>query len=251
MDSEKPNKNIKPSTKNVALFIGIGLVVLLLLFGVGRAMGVGRSTTTTGGTTGGGTTTSSSNIRTSSDKKAWENAHNEIRAGAWGGEEHNDLEWDDDLAVQAEEYVKTIIINGGYPAGAFIHSDDEAAVCGGSKCGENLALAYSSAGSNVDPSSTVQRWYDECEGDTVNNITGPYTATCRDSVDATSAASNCAASGHYTQVVWKDAKKFGCAYGWSEDGVYQYAVCQYDKGNTVGEFATKVPAVGSCNAQSQ
>lgn len=238
MDSEK-SKSVKSSTKNIGLFIGIGLVVLLLLFGVGRAVGVGRSSTTGGGTTTtGGTTTSSSNIRTSSDKEAWENAHNDIRAGAWGGEEHNELEWDDDLAVQAEEYVKKMIINGGYLEGAFIHSDDTADVCGG-KCGENLALAYSSAGSNVDPYFTVQRWYDECKGDEDNKITGPYTGD--ESVHS---------AGHYTQVVWKDAKKFGCAYGWSEDGVYQYAVCQYDKGNTIGEFETKVPEVGSCNAQS-
>ncbi len=53
------------------------------------------------------------------------------------------------------------------------------------------------------------------------------------------ATNNCRSGrvcGHYTQVVWKDTQKVGCAYAVCEDSKEQIWVCQYQPaGNWVGE----------------
>lgn len=238
MDSEKSNKNVKSSTKNIGLFVGIGLVVLLLLFGVGRAMGVGRSTTTGGGTNGGRTIIGSpSPLGDGSDnEESWLEAHNVIRRLAHNvNDDSVDLEWSSELATQAKEYAEYMA-----ESGAWAHSETtNQQICDPdkttdtptrqpNKCGENLSLDF---GNIVTPMETVQRWYDECK-----DYPGSYTSN----------------SGHYTQVVWKNAEKVGCAYATNNMGE-QYGVCLYDTGNinvNGSGFDIYVPAVGSCNAQS-
>lgn len=227
MDSEK-SKSGKSSTKNIGLLIGIGLVVLLILFGVGRAVGVGRSNTTGGTTTGGGTTMGSPSPVVgggSDNEESWLVAHNTIRGEAWGSP--TDLEWSSELETQAKEYAEYMAKTND-----FKHSETtNQQVCDPGKeyeCGENLSLDW---GNTVTPMETVQRWYDECK-----DYPGSYTSN----------------SGHYTQVVWKNAKKVGCAYATNNEGK-QYGVCLYDTGNinvNGSGFDIYVPAVGSCNAQS-
>ena len=244
MDSEKSNKNVKSSTKNIGLFVGIGLLVLLLLFGVGRAMGVGRSTTTGGGTNGGtngGRTIigSPSPLGGGSDnEESWLEAHNVIRRLAHNvNDDSVDLEWSSELADQAKEYAESMA-----ESGIFDHSNTtNQQVCDPdkttdtparqpNKCGENLSKDWGNS-VPVTPMETVQRWYDECEV-----YKGYYTS----------------GSGHYTQVVWKNAKKVGCAYATNNMGE-QYGVCLYDTGNiNVNDsgFDIYVPKEYSCDAQS-
>lgn len=232
MDSEKSNKNVKSSTKNIGLIVGIGLVVLLLLFGVGRAMGVGRSATTGGGTTttGGTTMGSPSPVGGGSEdnEENWLEAHNVIRRLAHNvNDDSVDLDWSPELAEQAKTYAEYMAETEDYKHSNYKNQD----VCDidkSYKCGENL-----SENTNLfkTPMETVQRWYDECK-----DYSGSQTAD----------------TGHYTQVVWKNAKEVGCAYATNNSGK-QYNVCLYDTGNiTVNGigFNEYVPAPGSCNAQS-
>lgn len=47
--------------------------------------------------------------------------------------------------------------------------------------------------------------------------------------------------GHFTQLVWKDTTKIGCARGFSKRGKGVYLVCNYDPpGNVFGEFRSQV-----------
>lgn len=239
MDSEKSNKSVKSSTKNIGLLIGIGLVVLLLLFGVGSAMGVGRSTTTGGGTNGGRTIIGSpSPLGDGSDnEESWLEAHNVIRRLAHNvNDDSVDLEWSSELADQAKEYAESMA-----ESGIFAHSNTTNQVCDPdkttdpptrqpNKCGENLSKDWGNSVA-VTPMETVQRWYDECK-----DYPGSYTDS----------------SGHYTQVVWNNAKKVGCAYATNNMGE-QYGVCLYDTGNinvNGSGFDIYVPKEGSCDAQS-
>lgn len=48
--------------------------------------------------------------------------------------------------------------------------------------------------------------------------------------------------GHFTQLVWKDSTRVGCARGFSKRGKGVYLVCNYDPpGNVIGEFHSQVP----------
>jgi hypothetical protein len=227
MDGEKSNKNVKSSTKNIGLFVGIGLIVLLLLFGVGRSMGVGRSTTTGGRTTmgspnpvgGGGGGGGGGN------EENWLEAHNVIRRLAHNvNDDSVDLEWDEDLAADA-------LVHAEYMAGTgnWGHS--------GTSSGENLSYTMNSSGPDQSEVETVRRWYDECDGPhelVDGTISGPYdfgTNSLRSSLNAL----------HYSQVVWKGAKKVGCAFALSEDGTKQYGVCNYDVKQVSGDEANNMP----------
>ena len=244
MDSEK-SKSGKSSTKNIALIVGIGLVVLLILFGVGRAVGVGRSTTTTGGGTNGGRTIigSPSPLGGGSDnEESWLEAHNVIRRLAHNvNDDSVDLEWSSELADQAKEYAESMA-----ESGIFDHSNTtNQQVCDPdkttdtrqpNKCGENLSEDWGNSVAKT-PMETVQRWYDECKDYPGSDASMELIVT---------------SSGHYTQVVWKNAKKVGCAYATNNMGE-QYGVCLYDTGNinvNGSGFDIYVPKEYSCDAQS-
>lgn len=81
--------------------------------------------------------------------------------------------------------------------------------------GENLAAGFSSG------SSALMAWYDE--GQT-------YDYSAANTYD------------HFTQVVWKDSTKVGCAYkNCSSTGWGLYIVCEYDPvGNVIGENSENV-----------
>ena len=79
------------------------------------------------------------------------------------------------------------------------------------------------APSGTSPTQAVAHWYDE---------KSKYHGGC----DITPEA--CDSSGHYTQLMWRDAKKVGC--GISDNS--QIAACLYDIGNEIGEFGNNVPS---------
>lgn len=77
----------------------------------------------------------------------------------------------------------------------------------------------------------VDRWYAECPN---------YKSVPSKPSDFTGGPE----IGYYTQVVWKDAKKVGCA------AVGSIAACLYDYGNMLGEFDIDVPPPGKCQTIS-
>ena len=104
--------------------------------------------------------------------------------------------------------------------------------CPGShKCGQNLRAVENM---NLDPSSAVDSWYSECSR-------YDHIPTMSDFNDMD--------VGHYTQVMWKNAKKVGCAI--SGD----VANCLYDQGNIFSSspelsFEGNVPPPNQCSQRS-
>ena len=137
--------------------------------------------------------------------QAFVDAHNAARGRAEPTPEPAlpDLVWDEDLAAIATDWAAGCV---------FEHSTGET--------GENLA-AYSD---EVEPNVIVDGWFSEiADYDYATN-------TCADG----------AACGHYTQVVWRDTLRVGCAVqsctldGFGRGDLW---VCEYDPaGNWVGEL---------------
>lgn len=135
------------------------------------------------------------------DQKAVVDEHNAKRAL------HVDtppLTWDDTLAQFAEK------LAAEYPcySGELHHS--------GADYGENLALGYTATGA-------VDGWYNEIKSYNYSS----------DAIQP--------ATGHFTQVVWRDSKKVGCAIRYCNSYWGNYMICEYDpSGNYLGEFADNV-----------
>jgi len=90
-----------------------------------------------------------------------------------------------------------------------------------SKYGENLAAGYQSA------ASAIQAWYDE--NDQYDYRSGDFSS----------------GTGHFTQMVWKNAKSVGCAlYECNGSGGVpgKFLTCNYDTGNVIGQFQDNVLA---------
>lgn len=109
-----------------------------------------------------------------------------------------DLVWDAAIAAQAASYV------AGCPNG---HS-------GQPGFGENLAWGYDSM------SAAVRAWYDEVSAYDFN--TGGFSG----------------ATGHFTQLVWRDSSKVGCAVN-KACSMPTY-ICQYSPAGTRGGFVRRV-----------
>jgi len=89
----------------------------------------------------------------------------------------------------------------------------------GGPYGENLAAGYSS------PEAAITAWYDE--GSQYNYGAADFSEQ----------------SGHFTQVVWKSAKKVGCAQvdcNGTGGTPGSFFTCEYDTGNVIGEFSQNV-----------
>lgn len=142
--------------------------------------------------------------------------HNELRATR----NARPLVWDADLANRAIGWAKVL----ANKCGTLSHPTDKGDACkymnrcipntGGD--GQNLAL-QSVAGRDL-PSpqqsgmSGVQDWYDEYK------IYDPCKPRAPD-------------VGHYTQLVWKGAKKIGCGYSECNANKTRIVACNYDTGN--------------------
>jgi len=89
----------------------------------------------------------------------------------------------------------------------------------GSSYGENIAAGYASA------TKALDAWYDE--NTQYSYEKGEYGE----------------ATGHFTQMVWKSAKKVGCATFTcnNKNGTPgEFVTCNYDTGNVIGEFLANV-----------
>ncbi|KAL3241175.1 sterol-binding protein [Nakaseomyces bracarensis] len=115
------------------------------------------------------------------------------------------LEWSDDLKNLAQKYVDKYDCSGN-----LAHHDEFIDI------GENLAVGY-------DDVDAVDAWYNEIKYYNFNNAV--YQSK----------------TGHFTQMVWKDSKKVGCAYKTCGGDLHNYIVCEYDPaGNWDGEFKDNV-----------
>ncbi|XP_010252393.1 PREDICTED: basic form of pathogenesis-related protein 1-like [Nelumbo nucifera] len=125
------------------------------------------------------------------------NAHNAARAEVGVGS----MTWDDKVAAYAQQYANQRIGDC-----ALVHS--------GGPYGENLAAAMPS----LSGTDAVKMWVDEKQYYDYN--------------------SNSCSGGeclHYTQVVWRDSVRLGCAKVHCNNG-WDFVTCNYDPpGNYVGQ----------------
>ena len=130
-------------------------------------------------------------------------AHNRVRAKHCAAP----LTWSKKLADVAQKWANTLRDKGC----VFGHSP-------GQKYGENLAAGTQGA---LDPSSTVDMWYDEIKLYKFPN--GGFSMQ----------------TGHFTQVVWQSTKQVGCGHVTCKGN--DIFVCNYDPpGNWEGQYKTQV-----------
>lgn len=152
----------------------------------------------------------------------WLEAHNKYRRVVG----YTDLIWDSDFAKQSKDYAEQLNNSGEFKHGNY---NNKKCVGPDNNCGQNLEKVTYYGNSNITTNSkAVDNWYNECSNYTKipingNDMNGPK-------------------FGHYTQIMWKNAKKVGCA---SVGGI---SACLYDVGNILGEFEYNVPVPGNqCN----
>ena len=124
-------------------------------------------------------------------------AHNAVRARL----SLPSLEWSPALAAHARQWAERLLARR-----QFFHRPDN-------PYGENL---YSISGAPATPAQVVHSWASEAAG------YDPATNSCR--------AEPC---GHYTQIVWRDSRRLGCAV--ARNPRREVWVCNYDPpGNFIG-----------------
>lgn len=111
------------------------------------------------------------------------------------------MTWDDSLAQYAADY-----------AAKSFSCDNVQLIHSHGPYGENLAAGYSGGKSPVDA------WYDEIK---YYNFNDPGFNE---------------KTGHFTQLVWKDSSRVGCAKVDCNNAWKQYTICEYSdsRGNVVG-----------------
>ncbi|SMN21738.1 similar to Saccharomyces cerevisiae YJL078C PRY3 Cell wall protein with a role in mating efficiency [Maudiozyma saulgeensis] len=124
------------------------------------------------------------------------------------------LVWDDALASFAQDWAAKYDCSG-----ILTHSQEP--------YGENLAIGYTAI-------EATDAWYDEIR---FYNYSDPqYSET----------------TGHFTQMVWKDSNKLGCALRNCYNAWTFYFVCEYDPpGNYIGDFSFEVmPLISSLSSST-
>nr|XP_018667311.1 glioma pathogenesis-related protein 1-like [Ciona intestinalis] len=171
-------------------------------------------------------------IPSPSDAKLVLDKHNEFRAtiGSEGEEpipsNMRVMTWDDGLAVTSLRYAKNCVWG---------HSKlgERKTKIWNKENGENLWAATGDLADNFDPVRPVQVWFDEYVDYDFHNHTCTPKKKC----------------GHYTQIVWANSYKLGCAWNLcpilrAEGQVMEgamYMVCQYAPGgNVLGENLYKI-----------
>jgi len=181
---------------------------------------------------------------TESGKAAILAKHNALRRRVAKGEESGqpaaadmrELVWDDELEQIAQRWADQC---------TFEH-DNVRTMLDGTRVGQNLYQSFSSAETDQDGldaaiDSTVQAWYDEV-GDFSSANINPF-------VSASGPA-----TGHYTQVVWAETDKLGCAnvyFNEASQPSFPYTnlvVCNYAIGGNLigGSMYSEGTACSSC-----
>ncbi|XP_074286032.1 pathogenesis-related protein 1C-like [Silene latifolia] len=128
------------------------------------------------------------------------NAHNTARAAVGVG----NIAWDNTVAAYAQNYA-----NQRMGDCALVHS--------GGQYGENLAWG---SGNSLTGTAAVQLWVNEKADYDYNSNTCAPGKVC----------------GHYTQVVWANSVRLGCASVQCNNNGGVFVICSYDPpGNVVGQ----------------
>lgn len=150
-----------------------------------------------------GTYTESKTIPSSSPNSSFQSEILSVHNQLRSNHRVGPLEWDYDLQNSAQEFANNYVCNGHLE-----HSN--------LPFGENLALGYNTT-------SAVSAGYNEIK--------------FYDYGDPTFSQK----TGHFTQLVWKNTTKLGCAFVRCGTFYGQYTVCEYDPpGNIVGQFDSNV-----------
>lgn len=176
--------------------------------------------------------------------------HNKVRI-------ENGLEplvWDDALKKKAEDWANYLAKQTDFKCSDYRHpgtgihgTEAEKNIFVPGTTGQNLYTAYGLKFENgkyfpfdnASGGDAVQKWYDECS---VYNTPPPGKLS----------PSNFLEVGHYTQLVWKDTKKLGCAFIPCTEPMPQgkaggkMVVCDYDVGNIEGKFADQASKATRC-----
>jgi len=138
----------------------------------------------------------------SSDKESVVNRHNEIRQELYTGA---DVSWSDTVASTAQAYADVLASKG-----VMEHDMD-------TPYGENLAIATY----NLSYTDATNEWYKE-------------------KADYTYGDEFSTATGHYTQIIWKDTTEIGCGSAIIQTGSFEngvVVVCRYNPtGNYIGVY---------------
>ncbi|KMT00994.1 hypothetical protein BVRB_9g222550 [Beta vulgaris subsp. vulgaris] len=127
------------------------------------------------------------------------NAHNTARAAVGVG----NIQWNDTLAAYAQQFANQRKVDC-----ALQHS--------GGPYGENLAIG---SGASMTGTAAVQLWVNEKANYDYYSNTCAINKVC----------------GHYTQVVWSNSVRLGCARVQCNNGWY-FITCNYDiRGNIFGQ----------------
>jgi len=177
--------------------------------GAGGAGNRGGNSTGTGGQAGGGTT----NPLTQDQINAFVDAHNQARSGPLNPPPSPALppvSWDPILADSAYNYAIKCQGSMGLLSHNANRSTDYQALGGSGYVGENI---YGTSGTAT-PADAVTLWMDEAS-----------------SYDY---ATNSGNAGHYTQVVWRDSVRIGCAIVDCPALTYHNTViCDYAPGGNI------------------
>lgn len=153
--------------------------------------GGGAATGTGGGSAGSGATSNHTNPLSQTLIDAFVKAHNDARRGNLMPTPSPELPlvtWDAVLADTAYNYLSKCQSSGGSFVDDNANRTKDYATLGGSDdVGENI---YSSSASSVDPSDAVGHWMSEAS----DYVPGELSS-----------------AKHYTQLVWRDSVRIGCA----------------------------------------
>jgi hypothetical protein len=180
----------------------------------GGPTGAGGSTGSGGSTGTGGQSGGMTNPLTQALIDAFVVAHNQARSGPLNPPPSPALppvSWDAILGDSVYNYAIRCVGQGGLLMHNANRSTDYQALGGDGYVGENI---YGSSGRTVTPDAAVTLWMDEAS-----------------SYDY---ASNSGNAGHYTQVVWRDSVRIGCAIVDCPALTYHNTViCDYAPGGNV------------------
>jgi len=130
--------------------------------------------------------------------------------------------WSDTTADDAQSYAKTLA-----KSGKFEHDPKNSRGYANGPYGENLYVYWSSSGTKPTYVMAVESWIDEKN----------YYHYAKIGDDDCDVGKQC---GHYTQIVWKNTTKIGCAMSKYKRGEYKggyVVVCKYKTpGNVIGEY---------------
>ncbi|HWU90708.1 MAG TPA: CAP domain-containing protein [Kofleriaceae bacterium] len=141
-------------------------------------------------------------------------AHNQVRAMVSPCNPLPPLEWDPQLAATAAAWV-AMCRDQDAPSGLIDHNPNRSAGYP-SYVGENVFAAGGGAGPGI-AQQAVSQW--AAEAASYNYATNACSGVC----------------GHYTQLVWRDTRKIGCALGDCPSLTFRTSlVCDYGPGGNVG-----------------